>query len=200
MSDFILLSSDAAVTRHWSALFDRLEHAERSADLAAIDRQGAVIWVHLATTEQLTEIVASMQAARVVAISTHPADEEALLALDAGAVGYCHAYANRETLEQVAASVLAGGVWVGQALMRRLVDAVRPTLAADAKNPLLGQLTSREREVAEQVSSGASNREIADRLNISERTVKAHLTSIFAKLAVRDRMHLLLTMRNKPES
>jgi DNA-binding NarL/FixJ family response regulator len=56
-------------------------------------------------------------------------------------------------------------------------------------------LTKREIEVAKSVADGCSNREIAERLNISERTVKARLTSIFQKLDVRDRVQLALLMR-----
>ena len=52
--------------------------------------------------------------------------------------------------------------------------------------------------VAEQVAHGAANREIAQSLDITERTVKAHLSAIFAKLAVRDRVQLALAMNNIP--
>ena len=58
----------------------------------------------------------------------------------------------------------------------------------------LGVLTARERMVAERVAIGASNREIAEALEISERTVKSHLSSIFEKLAIRDRVQLALAV------
>jgi DNA-binding NarL/FixJ family response regulator len=60
----------------------------------------------------------------------------------------------------------------------------------------LNSLTSRETMVAERVAHGASNREIAEVLKISERTVKAHLTTSFEKLGVRDRVQLALRMNN----
>ena len=60
------------------------------------------------------------------------------------------------------------------------------------------QLTGRERMVAEQVGLGANNNEIATRLNISERTVKAHLSSIFQQLGIRDRVQLALVINNLP--
>ena len=59
----------------------------------------------------------------------------------------------------------------------------------------LDDLTKRERQVAQAVADGLSNREIALRLNISERTVKARLTSVFQKLDVRDRVQLALLLR-----
>jgi len=59
----------------------------------------------------------------------------------------------------------------------------------DAAKRLTG-LTRRERELVALVAAGASNKEIAERLSIAERTVKAHLTSIFRKLGVSSRLHL----------
>ena len=64
--------------------------------------------------------------------------------------------------------------------------------------PALASLSARELMVAERVARGASNREIADALGISERTVKAHLSVIFTKLNVRDRVQLALAMNNLP--
>ncbi len=59
----------------------------------------------------------------------------------------------------------------------------------------LSILTEREKEVTQAVITGASNKEIARQLDITERTVKAHLSAIFQKLDVRDRMHLMLVVR-----
>lgn len=60
---------------------------------------------------------------------------------------------------------------------------------------MLARLTKRELDVAEMISQGKGNRSIAESLNISERTVKAHLTSIFRKLSVHDRLHLVLLLK-----
>ena len=62
----------------------------------------------------------------------------------------------------------------------------------------LDDLTKRERQVAQAVADGLSNREIAERLSISERTVKARLTSVFQKVDVRDRVQLALLLRGGP--
>jgi len=60
------------------------------------------------------------------------------------------------------------------------------------------QLTNRERAVAHLVGLGANNAEIAEKLSMSERTVKAHLTSIFQQLNLRDRVQLALVMNRLP--
>src|SRR4029079_5547655 len=60
----------------------------------------------------------------------------------------------------------------------------------------LENLTLRQREVAEAIARGASNKEIARRLNVTERTVKAHLTNMFRNVGVFDRLHLALLLNN----
>jgi DNA-binding NarL/FixJ family response regulator len=66
------------------------------------------------------------------------------------------------------------------------------------KSVSLDDLTKRERQVAQAVADGLSNREIAERLSVSERTVKARLTSVFQKVDVRDRVQLALLLRGGP--
>ena len=81
--------------------------------------------------------------------------------------------------------------------MRRFMSGAGGLLSRMSDQPEVSfdDLTKRERQVAQSVSSGLSNREIAERLNISERTVKARLTTVFQKLGVRDRVQLALLMR-----
>ena len=82
-------------------------------------------------------------------------------------------------------------------LVKRLMGLslrVVPTPAPE--RPELDSLTARELMVARLVAQGESNREIAEALEITERTVKAHLTAIFEKLQVRDRVQLALAMNN----
>lgn len=64
------------------------------------------------------------------------------------------------------------------------------------QNPLVG-LTPRENAVAKAVAAGQSNKEVARQLDITERTVKAHLSAVFTKLGVRDRLHLVLAISGR---
>ena len=127
-------------------------------------------------------------------------DAQGLAALNAGAAGYCNGHASPEVLQQVLATVLSGGVWVGQSLMQKLLTGVAQSQPASpsskASSDWQRSLTSREVEVAHALASGFSNKEIAARLAISERTVKAHLGAIFDKLQVRDRLQLTLLVRD----
>jgi DNA-binding NarL/FixJ family response regulator len=89
-----------------------------------------------------------------------------------------------------------GGLWIGQEMLRRLVGGTSRILGARSveqrKNEWSSVLSDRETQVARLVASGASNREIAGKLSITERTVKAHLSAVFEKLGLRDRLQLTL--------
>jgi DNA-binding NarL/FixJ family response regulator len=142
--------------------------------------------------------------ARAVLLSGSPEPAQGLAALDAGAMGYTHAYALPELLREVATVVAHGGIWAGPELLKRLVaatSAALATLPAPAHGPgqvaqnyawAWAKLSAREAQVANSVAAGKSNKEVADQLFISERTVKAHLGVAFEKLGVRDRLQLAL--------
>ena len=142
--------------------------------------------------------------ARVVVLSGAPEPGEGLMALDAGALGYTHSHGLPELLQEVATVVQHGGLWAGPELLKRLVASTSAALAtlpqpSSAPGPTAqnyakawATLSGREAQVALQVAAGKSNKEVADQLFISERTIKAHLGSIFDKLGVRDRLQLAL--------
>lgn len=173
------------------------------AALSALSRatDGTLLWLHAGALPQ-SRIDGAVRAARealpgarTVVLSSTPSQQEALLALNAGASGYCHAQATPQMLQQVATVVSNGGLWIGPELMNRVMAAAGRFFAPEPDNPALSLLTPREKEVAMAVGRGISNREVAELLDISERTVKAHLGAIFEKLEVRDRLQLVLRLR-----
>jgi len=97
-------------------------------------------------------------------------------------------------LRAVQSTVIAGGLWVPPGVMGRMIRTLRRSIPSDVSHPPAGfeTLTLREREVALALTTGASNKDIALQLGMTERTVKMHLGSIFKKLQVRDRVHLVL--------
>lgn len=131
---------------------------------------------------------------RWVAASSAPNDGDGIAALDAGCAAYCHAYSDAHTLQQVQQVVDMGQVWIGKDLMQRLISSANrfaPTVRALPHN-WQADLTQRETEVAELAANGASNLQIAAHCGIAERTVKAHLSAVFAKLHITDRLQLAL--------
>ncbi|QLG89255.1 response regulator transcription factor [Chitinibacter bivalviorum] len=125
----------------------------------------------------------------VLASSSTPDDEQGYVALQSGCSGYCHAYSPYPLLQQIIEVVKSGEIWAGRTLVQRLLGAINRLPSKN--NPLLG-LSEREAQVARLTATGLSNKEIARELEITERTVKAHLTTIFEKLAVSDRVQLVL--------
>ncbi|MFA7384249.1 MAG: response regulator transcription factor [Desulfurivibrionaceae bacterium] len=173
------------------------------ATLAALSRAasaGALLWLHAGALPQariddaIRVVRKLLPEARIVIISSTPSQQEALLAINAGASGYCHAFATPQMLQQVATVVNNGGLWIGPELMSRVVAAAGRVITPQPGSPALDCLTTREKEVAQAVTRGISNREVAELLEISERTVKAHLGAIFEKLQVRDRLQLVLLL------
>jgi two-component system nitrate/nitrite response regulator NarL len=144
--------------------------------------------------------------ARVVVLSSTQDPAEGLAALDAGAMGYTHSYALPEVLTEVATVVEHGGLWAGPDLIRRLIASTTAALArlpvspngpgTAAKNytKAWATLSAREAQVAACVAEGLSNLEVATKLFISERTVKAHVGAAFEKLGVRDRLQLAVAV------
>jgi DNA-binding NarL/FixJ family response regulator len=145
----------------------------------------------------IDRIVLANEAVPIVCMVPFPKDEDAFALFARGARGYCHVAAAPAQLRLVANTVKNGGFWLPASLMRRFLVSAGGLAAKISTSEVnnLDDLTKRERQVAQAVADGLSNREIALRLNISERTVKARLTSVFQKLDVRDRVQLALLLR-----
>ena len=124
-------------------------------------------------------------------------------ALQAGARGVLGEQAGSQEMMKAICVVHDGQIWVLKRVVSRIVD--RMTVLADAARVhqarLAQRLSRRELDIVRHVASGESNHEIADRLAISEATVKAHLTRIFQKFALRSRAQLAaLYHRSLPRS
>lgn len=175
--------------------------AARSAKPGKVD----IVWLRLehgpSVSVQIENLAPQLKLVPYVVLSDQPTDEEALAAFAAGARGYCNTHAAAQLLVQIAAVVLQGGLWIGESLMRRLVIATgrlqAGVVAATEGKAWSKGLTDREKQVANTLAGGASNKEIARALGITERTVKAHVGAIFEKLQVRDRLQLSLIVNGR---
>ncbi len=132
-------------------------------------------------------------ALRVIVLTTFDLDEYAFAALRAGASGFLVKDAPPEDLLTAIRTVHRGDAVIAPSTTRRLLDHLAADLPAlpDSPDPLAA-LTEREREVLLQVARGASNAEIADRLFLSEGTVKTHVGRILSKLGLRDRVQAVV--------
>lgn len=202
--DYILVTPIDSPRNRWQEAFPDgsiYARAEQLDNLTAGQRR--IVWYDGSQLpaserfEQLGKVVAL--GGLVVVMAADPKEDEAYEALNSGAMGYCHLLAVPAQLKEIATVVEHGGVWVGPELMQRVLKmAVRVTPGEPNVEYALNELTSRELMVAREVGQGASNKEIAEHLEITERTVKAHLSAIFDKLGVRDRVQLALAINNIP--
>lgn len=204
----IILSYRAEALPRWREAFPSAEirlnfHSGTIFAASAVEK--AVIWLHVPAeatdlAEQIGSVRGMAQACPIVILSNLPSEAEGLNAFSAGASGYCNALAVPELLRQVAAVVEQGGLWIGQDLFKRLFSAMSARSNQVAVKKTLVELSPREAQVAQAVARGATNKEIARAMSITERTVKAHLSAIFEKLDVRDRLQLSLVVNGVESS
>lgn len=128
--------------------------------------------------EAITQIVAEFPGARIIVLTTYSGDAQIFRALKAGAYGYLLKGSLRKELLETIRAVHAG--------KRRISPEAAGQVAEYATEDAL---TSREIEVVKLIAQGNANKVIADRLSITEDTVKAHVRSILSKLAANDRTH-----------
>jgi DNA-binding NarL/FixJ family response regulator len=130
---------------------------------------------------------------RVLMLTTFDLDEYAFAALKAGASGFLLKDVPPEELLFAIRAVHSGDSVVAPSTTRRLIDQFAPLLPSSHEAPdELGELTEREREVLTLVAQGLSNSEIAQRLFVSEATVKTHVGRVLAKLGLRDRVQAVV--------
>ncbi|MGC0153395.1 response regulator transcription factor [Chromobacterium vaccinii] len=191
----LLFSSSSVLAGYWR---DALGEAHRCEHLPEPPQErDATLWLDLASlnaAERNADWPRLCQCYRVVALSSAPNDAEGMRWLQLGAAGYAHAYAGADELRQIAASVDAGGTWLGRSLLLQLCRRFGALVPPDEHADWRERVSSREAEVIAILKQGRSNKEIARELDITERTVKAHLTAIFQKFGVEDRLQLLLKL------
>ncbi|MYT24089.1 response regulator [Streptomyces sp. SID7760] len=122
----------------------------------------------------------------VVVLTTFADDDSILGALGAGARGYLTKNAGRQDITRAIRAAAAGQSVLDREVQERLLATAR-TKAPPLEGPLPEDLTPREREVLALIGEGLPNRGIAERLFISEATVKTHINNLFAKAGIRDR-------------
>lgn len=196
MKHYFMSEHKALLTQWREAFPEAVVVSECPKNLVVSD---SFIWVS-DTYPNVLSVIGDVSAQKipVVVLSLTPSVNESTRFLAAGALGYCHALASSVMLQRVADSVLAGGIWLGadliQQLLRRLVTVEKQP--SNQSSLVLEQLTPKEKQVAEWVAKGLTNKEVARSLAITERTVKAHLAAIFDKLNVRDRIQLALRLHS----
>ncbi len=130
--------------------------------------------------------------ARVLMLSTFDLDEYVFDAFRAGASGFLVKDASRERILEGIREVAAGSALASPSVTQRLIERFAANPGSRTPPPEVERLTSRELEVLTLVARGRSNAELAAELFVSEKTAKTHVSSILAKLGVRDRVQAVI--------
>ncbi|RWM05328.1 MAG: response regulator transcription factor [Mesorhizobium sp.] len=140
----------------------------------------------------LASILAAAPEQKIVMLTVSETNSDVAQALKAGARGYVLKGVGSKSLAEILRDVANGQSYVSPTLSARLLsDLLQPT---GRKPDPLSQLTGREAEILKLVGEGLSNKEVAARLALQEKTVKHHMTRVLAKLNVRNRTEAALLM------
>ncbi|MDG4884162.1 response regulator transcription factor [Mesorhizobium sp. WSM4884] len=140
----------------------------------------------------LASILSAVPEQKIVMLTVSETNADVAQALKAGARGYVLKGVGSKSLAEILRDVANGQSYVSPTLSARLLsDLLQPT---GRKPDPLSQLTGREAEILRLVAEGLSNKEVAARLSLQEKTVKHHMTRVLAKLNVRNRTEAALLM------
>jgi len=198
----IFVSQQPELLHSWKQAFPKAQLA--NLDLLAYKNKAmsVVFWLHMNQDRQqwLTNTIQFINEyftqAKIVVLANAPRQAEALYVLKLGAVGYSHAFVATPVLKEIKTVIEHGGLWLGQDVLQRLIEVSTSLVGTTPEyaESLLNKLTKREQEVTIEMAKGLSNKEIARILNITERTVKAHLAAAFERSGAKDRLQLALML------
>lgn len=149
-------------------------------------------WGGLVTAEKITT---ACPATKIVMLTVFEDEDKLLAAFKAGARGYVLKGVSARELVNVVRSAAEGEVYVSPSLAAGILVALTRGSPADP----LEELTEREREILTRVGQGLTNREIGERLHLSEKTIKHYITNILQKLQVRSRVEAALLAARLPQ-
>lgn len=191
----VLLSADKFIIERFSSAFEEKTHAFKSYEELKGFKEpsaGDVVVVDTATAEAFDVTGLNSE---VLILTSVPAYAECVRFIRYGIKGYGNRMMLPANIKNAVASLQNGQMWMPPEILSRIIMSVPD--AEEGKVELdKSQLTDRELHVAKLVSEGKTNAEIAEAADITIRTVKAHMTSIFSKTGLRDRVALALAFKS----
>jgi len=182
-----IISSNDSFLEHISKLDREYTLLDDNSELTAKYELLIVEDKNFATKENFSKI-------NTLVMSEKPKFQEAMGFLQEGAKGYGNTYMSLVHLTQAIDTIKNETIWLLPNIMNSLIS--HGSQLSTKKSIHLEALSEREKDVALEIQEGKSNKEIATSLEITERTVKAHLSNIFEKLDVHDRLALAMLLRD----
>jgi DNA-binding NarL/FixJ family response regulator len=208
----LLCSKNQIILNHWKSALSENVMPEEALSITELKSKlrllPDMVILHTAlpgfdTLDDLKILLKNHADIKFLFLSDKPDEQTAFQLLRCGACGYSNTYLSTKLLLEAVTQIKTGEIWMGRRLTRFLSKCLLEDLnneetegVAEEATIHLTHLTPREKEVAKRVAHGCSNKCIANKLNLTERTVKAHLTSIFEKTKIKDRVHLALMLNS----
>lgn len=148
--------------------------------------------------ETIADILALNPNAKILLLSREPNFIEGREYLALGIKGYANAHMQEVHFNDAVTSIKNGNVWLYPEFIQSMIVLMtkEASTSKDQNQNVLEKLTSKERDIANLIYQGLTNQEIAEVSGITLRTVKAHVSAIFEKTGVKDRINLVILMRN----
>jgi len=169
-------------------LYDLIDLSDR------YDSKSDLLLIQISENSTIDQIIELAKQFHIIAFTNNPNDSEGVKLFQNGVKGYVNTFATVERIEQVLATINAGSIWLGQSVMSAMISSL--AVKQQAQDAWKDSLTDREQQTVLLVLESKTNKDIAKKLDITERTVKAHLHNVFEKLDVTDRLALVLKIKN----
>jgi DNA-binding NarL/FixJ family response regulator len=179
-------------------IMSRRFETDGSGGLAPMAVPAASVYVLEANPDQtmteaaITMLQANRRPVRLVAVAERLDEPSAFLLLRCGAKGLLDFEDTIDQLPTAVETVAGGGFWVPRPILSRFVEETLKSARHRTVVPPRGRLSARQREVRDFLLENLSNREIAERLHMSERTVKFHVSNLLSKFGVKRRADLIV--------
>lgn len=189
-----IISKNKVLQNRWAMILSLFGPICRES-IPSFIKSDAVIIIHDDVLAQLNQIQKeSLAGVPFMVLSTTPTFEQARFYLTMGAKGYGNTMMHESYLVSAFQSIYEGNMWLSPEYITQMIQDL-PSMPKKETNPL-ATLSHREAEVATLLSQGDSHKEIAEKLQITVRTVKAHASAIYSRLNIKDRLALALLLRN----
>lgn len=207
MANILIYSNNPLLTAEWTHALISDHSVTRLLNARTEYRADAVIFDARKLDEDASLLaVLAKPNIRFLVIGSSWPEQKQIEVMVHGAAGYCEEAEAAQLLKRAVDCILKGDIWIRRALVPKVIGMLTGQLQSSHGNHvsleereklmrMSNSLSAREIEVANMIRQGENNRSIAEAMNISERTVKAHLSSIFRKFEVDDRLRLAIRLK-----
>lgn len=205
MTNLILYTNSSTILSSWHKKLDSFENAisvKKESDLKChLTPQKSYIILYDYNTfkdnfSKISEWIAEeFSNTKILIMSLHPSFREGYPLIQKGIKGYANTYLAKIHLKDAITSIDNGGTWFYPEFVNNLIKHVAVMEFERNEDDIISRITTREYEIGLLVAEGLTNKKIAEITGITERTIKAHISSLYQKLNVNNRVSLALKIK-----